>query len=144
MLCPRRDSNSHACAYDPKSYMSTNSITRAYLSREPESNRQPADYKSAALPIELSRHLMFRCKSRALPVHYKLRGFLLDKNLYLQELRGFTWTRTMIKRLTVFRNNLYTMNPYIIYKIYKTYILFNILVPFMIKISPIREYFIHT
>ena len=93
-LCPRRDSNSHAFAYRPKRYVYTNFTTRACLSREQESNLQPIDYKSIALPIELSRHLMFRCKSRALLVHYKRRGFLLDKNLYLQELRSSGWART--------------------------------------------------
>ena len=39
-------------------------------------------------------NLMFRLKSRELLVHYKPRGFLLDKNLYLQELRGAYGTRT--------------------------------------------------
>ena len=32
-------------------------IRKELLSREQESNLQPADYKSAALPIELSRHI---------------------------------------------------------------------------------------
>ena len=32
-------------------------LEKLYLSREQELNLQPADYKSAALPIELSRHI---------------------------------------------------------------------------------------
>ena len=62
---------------DPKSSASASSAIGAWC-RLSESNQQPDDYKSTALPIELRRHLLNAC------LFYK--KLFLNTTIYLKSL----------------------------------------------------------